>query len=70
MFHLSSVSHHATPILNLKTADPFFQVSSEVYLYVLRLLNDLLGTIPCRFNPAQMCENIVSFRFRATTPAR
>ena len=39
MFHLSSVSHHATPILNLKTADPFFQVSSEVYLYLFVYLS-------------------------------
>lgn len=51
-------------------APPFVQpVFVRKPVYVLRLLNDLLGTIPCRFNPAQMCENIVSFRFRATTPA-
>ncbi|CAJ1361769.1 unnamed protein product [Effrenium voratum] len=41
----------------------------EVDLYALRLLEPLSSTKPCRFNPAQQCQNLASFRLRADTPA-
>jgi len=38
-------------------------------IYALRLQQDLVGSVKCRFNRAKMCDNVVRFSLRADTPA-